>query len=327
MVTNTSNSTSGSSVLEPLPASQCIPWIVLLIAECLAIVILNIITIIVFATQRQLQRRGTYLLIRNLAIVDLLAGGISGSLLVERVGEFCDVWEYGGNITWRYHVKFSLLLLFPMASLLNLTAISLQRMHATFCPSKHRFIKKRVYYVTIAVIWLTAAMREAIQIVLLGSRTTDAELINISLYVPYYFICLFVFCISYISIVIKIRFRPHPNALQNGLTIRERRLTYTMFIVMAASLPVFLPVVSFVCLVTFHSELIENLSLRSYVHIRTALVVLFLANSLVNPIIYSVRMQGFRAGLAAIFSRAPNHVNAADLPLRNLARPELGKFN
>ena len=53
-------------------ASQCIPWLVVLIIECLAIFILNIITIVVFVKKkRQIQRRSTYLIV-HLAIVDLL---------------------------------------------------------------------------------------------------------------------------------------------------------------------------------------------------------------------------------------------------------------
>ena len=60
MPTNTSNNTHNDTRYYEdwmlLPASQCIPWLVVFIAECLAIVILNIITIIVFVKQRQLQR-------------------------------------------------------------------------------------------------------------------------------------------------------------------------------------------------------------------------------------------------------------------------------
>ena len=55
----------------------------MLIMESLSVVILNLLMVIVFAKHRQLQRRDTYLLIRNLAMVDLLAGGISGPLQIE----------------------------------------------------------------------------------------------------------------------------------------------------------------------------------------------------------------------------------------------------
>jgi len=82
MTTNirNSNSTSNSShdkTMARLPASEWIPWLVVLIPKCLAIVILNIVTIIVFVKQRQLQRRGTYFVIHlAMAMVDLLAGAV-----------------------------------------------------------------------------------------------------------------------------------------------------------------------------------------------------------------------------------------------------------
>ena len=52
--------------------------------------------------------------------------------------------------------------LFPLASLVNLTVISLQRLHATFCPFRHRFVKKWIYGVTIASIWLLATSLDII---------------------------------------------------------------------------------------------------------------------------------------------------------------------
>jgi len=85
MTTNISNNNSASNysydkmISHLIPASECIPWLVVLIPECLATAILNIITIIVFVKQRQLQRRSTYLII-HLTIVDLLVGTVSEPL-------------------------------------------------------------------------------------------------------------------------------------------------------------------------------------------------------------------------------------------------------
>ena len=96
MATNTSNSIHNNTDDEGrmlVPASQCIPWLVVLITECLAIVIINIITIIVFVKQRQLQRRSTYLLI-HLSIVDLLTGAVSGPMQIDlNMWGFCDLWR------------------------------------------------------------------------------------------------------------------------------------------------------------------------------------------------------------------------------------------
>ena len=96
----------------PYHSSKCIPWLVVLITECLAIVILNIITIIVFVKKRQLQRRSTYLII-HLAVVDLLAGAVSGPLQIEQgISLFCNLWKFDWSLNWSYHVKLALRNLF-----------------------------------------------------------------------------------------------------------------------------------------------------------------------------------------------------------------------
>ena len=140
----------------------------MLIMESISVVILNLLIVIVFGKHRQLQRRGTYLLIRNLAIVDLLAGGISDPLQVERINwEDCYIWELDETafrFDWKFYLKFAFSNFFHFASIVNLVAISLERMHATLCPSRHLFLKKWVYLIIIIIIWVTAAIRETIQI-------------------------------------------------------------------------------------------------------------------------------------------------------------------
>ena len=90
---STFNVTEAKVVTLGLGPSHCITWFVVLITECLATVILNIITIIVFVKQRQLQRRSTYLII-HLAFVDFSVGAISGPLtLAEKMASFCNLWD------------------------------------------------------------------------------------------------------------------------------------------------------------------------------------------------------------------------------------------
>ena len=218
----------------PYHSSKCIPWLVVLITECLAIVILNIITIIAFVKKRQLQRRSTYLIF-HLAVVDLLAGAVSGPLQIEQgISLFCNLWKFDWSLNWSYHVKLALLNLFSFTSLANLTAISLERLHATFCPFRHRFVKKWVYRVTIIAIWLTTIAREVVQIMireLTGRYQT--QLIGKILYIPFYSISLFVICVSYILIVIKVRCSRHPQ-FHGATATRERKLTGTSLILSCA---------------------------------------------------------------------------------------------
>ena len=315
MSTNISNSTitwtATTSTLSS-PASQCIPWIIVLGAESLAIVVLNIITIIVFVKQRHLQRQSLYLII-HLAIVDLLAGAISGPMAIEYFGAVCGLWEYS-------YILFTgpLYRLFPTSSFFNLAAISLERMHATLCPFQHRFVKKRVYYVITTVIWLTAIIREIVIFIVFNKTRTSDVFTSFFLFEAPWLISLFVISMSYISIFIKIRFGPHPNRLCNSVINRERRLTSILFVVLSVSLLTTLPWVIFECFVFFHTELLYSLSSSSLLYMIATARLLVLANSLVNPIIYAIRMPKFRAGLAAIFHRTPNQVSAAVLPLRRI---------
>ena len=293
---------------------QCIPWLVVLIIECLAIVILNIITIVVFVKKkRQLQRRSTYLII-HLAIVDLLVGAVSGPLQIEIKMEWhCPLWNYRRKTIWSNRLSFVFLHLFYFTSLTNLIAISLERLHATFCPFRHRFVRKWVYRAIIIVIWLIPIVREVAQIFLL--KIGYFEVINAYLYLPFYAVSLFVICVSYILIVIKVRCSRHPQI--HSRSKRERKLTGTALIVSLVSLLCLLPGTMYVACIHLSSS-----CFMMYFHIKMAVVVLFLANSLVNPIIYALRMPGFREGLSQLVCRVPDlsRIAPANLPLRNLRR-------
>ena len=202
-----------------------------------------------------------------------------------------------------------------MASFFNLAAISLERMHATLRPFQHRFIEKRVYYVITTVIWLTATIREIVIFVVFHKTRTSGLFIWFILYEAPWLISLFIICVSFISIFIKIRFGPQPNRLRNSVINRERRLTSILFVVLSVSLLTTLPWVIFECLDVFHPEFRLSLSFSSFLYKEATAKSLILANSLVNPIIYAMRMPEFRAGLAAMFHRTRNQVNAAVLPL------------
>ena len=293
---------------------QCIPWLVVLIIECLAIVILNIITIVVFAKKkRQLQRQSTYLII-HLTIVDLLVGAVCGPLQIKRKMEwYCSLWNYRRETIWSNRLSLVFLHLFYFTSLTNLIAISLERLHATFCPFRHRFVRKWVYRAIIIVIWLIPIVREAAQIFLW--EIADPAELNTYLYILFYAVSLFVICVSYILIVIKVRCSRHPQF--HSRSKRERKLTGTALIVSLVSLLCLLPGTMYVACIHLSSS-----CFMMYFHIKMAVVVLFLANSLVNPIIYALRMPGTREGLLQLVYRVPDlsRIAPANLPLRNLRR-------
>ena len=296
-----------------LPNSDCIPWIPVLILECLAIVIFNIITIIVFVKQRQLQRRSTYLII-HLAIVDLLVGAVSGPLQIDNILYFCDLQNLLANYTWSIHLQFAVLHLFSFTSLVNLVFVSLERLHATFRPFRHRFVKKWSYGVIITVIWLIPTARESAQIVLKEKGISDFY-IRSTLYLPFYVMSVFLICACYILIVVKVRCSRHPYH-HGAASLRERKLTGTSLIVALVSLLSWLPVITLSIMMNLQK--FSKFSLRSYFHIRVTGLLIFLINSIVNPVIYAMRMPEFRASLSKIFCRRFNGPVQPDFPLRNL---------
>ena len=88
-------------------ASQCIPWLVVLIIECLATVILNIITIVVFMKKKR--QRWSLCLIIHLVMVDLLAGAVSGPMQIERrLLQLCPLGNYRERTSWSFYLSFAI---------------------------------------------------------------------------------------------------------------------------------------------------------------------------------------------------------------------------
>ena len=266
-------------------------------AECLAIVILNIITIIVFVKQRQLQRRSTYLII-HLAVVDLLTGVVSGPLQIERIGSNGHLWEYN-----RPDISYLLILerifgyLFPVISFLILAFISVERVHATFCPFRHRFMTRRFYRLITAVIWLVPLAVRTAQALMIHFFSLSSNNFNTSIIYLSYFVVLFVvICVCYVLIYLKVRFSRYPQH-HGAADLRERKLTSTLFLVTLGSLLTILPTIIFISLLVFHFEFLRSFFRKSSFNFLLVMDLLFFTNSLINPIIYAVRMPKVRASL------------------------------
>ena len=134
--------------------------------------------------------------------------------------------------------------LFTIASLTNITIIALERVHATFCPLRHRLLKKWVNRLMIAIVWVISGLFAT---ALEGwERFKVAYHSNISA-VFFIFSSIFplIICISYTSIVIKVRCGAQPQ--HHGAATRERKLTVTLLIVSVVSLLLYLPHIIWLC--------------------------------------------------------------------------------
>ena len=156
---------------------------------------------------------------------------------------------------------------------------------------------KWVYVVSIAVVWVLPVIT---------SVTSMVVLFMTGYYLFFYgfhcCLCLFVICVSYISISIKFRCGAHPRRYF-ATSSKQRKLTVTLFITTLASLLLWLPYHILVIVNLKTSDLPKSFPRLEAVRLGYSLFVLFYANSLVNPVLYTIRIPDFKRAFFALFRR------------------------
>ena len=186
--------------------------------------------------------------------------------------------------------------LFPFVSLTNIAVISLERFHATFRPFRHRLMKRWVFLVAIAVVWVLSI----ITLVVVGIEYSLMTRHPLYLSASYCCLCLIVTFVSYTSILFKFRFGAHPQR-HCAAALRQRKLTVTLFITILVSLLLWLPFTIFLFVWWSDADIFNSLSTREFFRLVCLLNFLHYANSLVNPILYTIRMPDFKKALLSLF--------------------------
>ena len=276
-------------------SSECITWFALFLTESVAIVTVNLLSIIIFIKNSNLRTRAMYLVI-NLTVADNFVGGISSIFLFEILGYDCQIVTVGSNTAREGNITLFVFRWFPLTSLTSIAVISLDRMHATFRPLRHRNIKKWVYWVTIGAIWVLAAVMST-AMTLVSLHSGRQEPLPLYLWLSYCCLCLLVICVSYTSIAVRYWFAVRPQ--HHGATSRQRKLTVTLLIMTIVSLLFWLPYLIFTFVILTGRR---SLSFQQMMRVRFILLLLFYTNSFVNPIIYTIRILEFRKALIALFT-------------------------
>ena len=137
-------------------------------------------------------------------------------------------------------------------------------------------------------------------------------------YFSFVFSLLFAICVSYFAIFLKVRCSRHPQH-HGAAGLRERKLTSTLFLVTLGSWVTFLPGAIWFSFDIFKYRSSINLSPKGTFQVEMVALMLFFANSLLNPLIYAIRMPELRSGiLRIIFRRPPQRLNQVDLSLQNI---------
>ena len=224
----------------------------------------------------------------------------------------CNFWRH--NEEHWYQIPAVLIFWFLGCSLTNMTVISLERLNATFWPFRHRTIKKSVYWVLIITTWLTALLFSCALII----NYHYAHKQNYYFYAwgTFVSICLLVICVSYVFIFVKLRFGNQPR--HHGAANRERKLTVTLFTVTSLSLLLWLPYVITSSLF-FATNILMSLSDIAVFRLQHVSIILLYANSFLNPILYTMRMPGFRRALKMFCRQRPQpHRQVEIIPLREI---------
>ena len=275
-------------------------WSAIWLTQFIMVFIINAFTLVVFARSRHLSRRNTYL-IMNLTVADLLIAAVSGP-------ETILFFDRDTRMKKGFGVLYSIISdMCWIASLGNLVLISLERLHVTLYPFRHYcLVGKRIYYTIIIFSWLGALTLACVQHII---RMNDSALADRYPWIIYIVLTLAVLTTSYVIIISKFIRRPHVQQLGSVMSA-ERKLSVTLFIVSAASILTLLPWVIIMCI---------SISSDRYLWVEFTPMKIastfYLLNSILNPVIYAIRLTEFRRASKELFCKNTSYTGRQDQPI------------
>ena len=234
----------------------------------------NFITMIVFWIHRYKLKRTSFLLI-NLAVADQLAGLTQAAMAAQPIPQ-----TISADISACFQAAFL------AASLLFLVFISLERAYALIYPLRHRVTSTNAYINTIIIVWLIAVTWGA------SCLLVVFDIFEFKFYIGAFSVTVFIglvtICLCYVAIQAKLRQESTVIDPANNRHNAERntKLSKTFCIVISASVALWVPGLVFSCIYfifPWYSVIMNYVSF-----------ILHQTNSLLNPIIYSLRMPFFK---------------------------------
>ena len=282
------------------PQAEGVTWCFIFGAEALAVVVINIFTLLVFLSNKHLRKRSMVLLI-NLTFVDLLIGAFCMPDHLFTYGRRFGLWAT--KAAPALEMSFSALYLLTLSlSLTNLATIALERLFATVYPFSHQTTKDWVYGAVTGLVWCVSGLVTCILMILFyqfsGAHGYWVARLT--------FIIAMLFGIFTSYLVIFRRARCGEHGQNHRRTAREKRLTKMLFMLTAVSLVTWLPLVIFATLAT--ADALSKFSGKWTVRFNIICAMLYYFNSMVNPIVYTFRLPRFKR---ALFKREKNEKKTA----------------
>ena len=279
--------------------STVIAFVVIYVLEAIVIIVGNVFAIFVFGSQALYLRRTCILLI-NLAVADLLVGIAEPIVLgTEKFPKMkmaiSKTKAVGQDEKSDKNMSSAFQLLASSMSVIFLALISLERVYAVLWPLRHRVTSTRVYIYSIVIVWAVGLCAAGLSVLPMHYKKVRRQYVTVAIHACL-FIALLVICASYLKIRTRLR-RTNPELDVHNRQVTERNLRFsrTIFLATAVSLLFWLPAFAVYTTRGFCPQCFPP-PVVWFVN------ALHLANSLVNPFVYSFRMPIFKDALKK-FSR------------------------
>lgn len=287
---------------------ETIGWSVGFGLVAILIVTGNILTLIAFfGYKKLLHMRSSYFLI-NLAAADLLVGAIAVPMYIILLCYHLD------NVTYQ-SIYTAVDIGSGFASVFTLTAIGLERLYAFCWPLRHRAVFTDVKcLLVIGAVWILAFVVTVLH--LLYKYHVIPYDVFFYVVITCLSACLFLMCVSYIGIWIRVKFSFSParhHSSRSDKKIARMLLTITLAFVVTWLPFHLLNIINFFCKFCFPYSALFSCKLLHY------------ANSFLNPVIYVFQMPDFRIGLGKKLCKdncAMETPMIEGIPLNNLAETE-----
>ena len=244
----------------------------------LVIIFGNATSIVIFWRRRFFLQRSTILLM-NLTAADLLVGLV---IIFTMLEDILPSFFISREIYSEINVGFDAFAL--LSSILFLAAISVERAHAVLRPVRHLFIPTCYYFSGVLTVWFMAGFLSAVN--LLPLHAILSKQITITVISTSIGLALLIIFISYASIWFKFNKRMfNPSTARTEM---NQKLVKTLFMVTILSLISWLPLQVILILLYYY----PNVKITANILLIVRLFQYF--NSLVNPIVYNLRMPDFR---------------------------------
>ena len=299
-VTTESNNTTSSSSVDVPSKAEVLAFCTVFALEAVLIVAGNLVTIVLFARNKNLRKKSPFLVI-NMAFADLMLGTVGIPLYIYDIGAH-------GHFLWTAKMSTSFYnslkvadTVFAQASIISATFISVERCYAIYWPLKHRTLSMRAYRIVIFMVWTLAAVVATVFFLTCVLILCDHAFY---VWIIYATTLLFIVCGCNISIWRKFRSGRMASQQQNR-AVQNQRLTKTLLFVSIIALISWLPLIIGNLLAVNGVSVLVN----PYFFIFD---ILNYSNSFVNPVVYALRIPEYKQALGLCCFRRQAAINQED---------------